>query len=163
MTLPTNRDSEAFVDPLENYDPKKYDDPLEEAICETPASAIQHTPYTTITPDTPAAEAVKLLADNHIACLLVAEEGELLGIFTHREVLNKLALEPSDLQRPVRELMTPNPICVNDDAPVAATLCVMAVHGYRHVPLLDAEGKLSGIVSPQRVTRFLSNPPKQSA
>ena len=38
---------------------------------------------------------------------------------------------------------------------VLAPLCVMAVHGYRHVPILSYDEKIVGIVSPQRVTNFL--------
>ena len=37
----------------------------------------------------------------------------------------------------------------------ASVLNVMAVSGYRHVPVLDTHRKLVGIVSPQRVTKFL--------
>lgn len=145
-----------FQDPLENYDPKTYDDPMERAICESPASDIQHKPYTTISPDETVATALHKLAEDHIACLLVEDAGKLVGLFTNREVLKYVALEDDVLDRPVREVMTPDPVCVRHDDPVAATLCVMAVHGYRHVPLLTSDGKTYGIVSPQRVTGFLS-------
>ena len=147
-----------FQDPLENYDPKTYDDPIEEAICEASVTEIQHEPYTTISPDETVAAALGKLATDHIACLMVEERGELIGVFTNREVLNKVALEgPDVLDRPVTEVMTPEPTSVRDDDPIAAALCAMAVHGYRHVPVLGSEGKIQGIVSPQRVTGFLSN------
>jgi len=146
-----------FQDPLENYDPRAFDDSLEQAICERPASEIQHQPYTTISPDDSVAVALNKLADDHIACLLVKEEGKLVGVFTNREVLNKVALEDDILDRPVREVMTAEPVCVRDDDPVAATLCVMAVHGYRHVPILKSDDEIYGIISPQRVTKFLSD------
>ena len=154
MKNETARD-DRFQDPLENYDPKTYADPLEEAVCEQQSSTIQHEPYTSIPPDMTVAEAVRKLASAHIACLLVEEQGELVGVFTHREVLNKVALEDNVHKLPVREVMTTNPIYVRADNPIAATLCAMAVHGYRHVPILDDHDKVVGIVSPQRVTNFL--------
>ena len=91
-----------------------------------------------------------------MACLLVEEDGKLLGLFTYREVLDKVALEADLLDRPVREVMTTHPVYVREDDPIAAALCVMALHGYRHVPILDADEEVLGIVSPQRVTKFLS-------
>lgn len=145
-----------FQDPLENYEPKTYDDPLEQAIAEEPVARIQHQPHTSIGPDTSVADAVAKLASEHVACLLVEEDGKLLGIFTHREVLNRVALEKNVLDKPVREIMTQDPIFVHEHDPVATTLCVMAVHGYRHVPVLDSRERVLGVVSPQRVTKFLT-------
>jgi CBS domain-containing protein len=147
---------EEFKDPLENYDPKKYDDPLEQALCEETVAAIRHEPYECIAPETTVGEAVKKLAGLHIACLLVERQGELLGVFSHRDVLDKVALEYDQLRsRPVSEVMTNNPIYVYDTDSAAAALAVMVVAGHRHVPVLDLRKKLVGIVSPQRVTAFL--------
>ena len=150
---PTN---DAFEDPLENYEPKTYDDPLERTIAEESAKQIQHQPHTSIGPEMTVAAAVAKLASDHVACLLVEEDGKLLGLFTNREVLNQVALEKKMLDRPVREVMTTDPVYVREDDPIAATLCVMALHGYRHVPILDADERVLGIASPQRVTSFLA-------
>jgi CBS domain-containing protein len=148
---------EEFRDPLENYDPKKYDDRLEEALCEETVAAIQHEPYECISPETTVEAAVKKLAGLHIACLLVEKEGSLLGVFSDRDVLNKVALEYGELRsRPISEMMTSNPIYVYETDSAAAALAVMVVAGFRHVPVLNLSSKLVGIVSPQRVTAFLS-------
>lgn len=145
-----------FEDPLENYDPKTYDDPLQQAIAEESVLSIQHEPHASIHPDTTVAEAVEKLAADHVSCLLVEEDGKLVGVFTDREVLNKVALEIDRNDRPVRELMTENPVFVYSHDPVASALCVMAASGFRHVPIVDTAERVVGIVSPQRVTNFLS-------
>ena len=149
---------DAFDDPLENYEPKEYNDPLERAIVEESVMQIQHQPHSSISPDTTINEAVKKLASEHVACLLVEDEGKLLGLFTDREVLDKVALETDMLDRPVRDVMTTDPTYVREDDSIAAALCVMAIHGYRHAPILDADKKVLGVVSPQRITKFLSEP-----
>ncbi len=149
--------TDEFKDPLQNYEPKQYDDALEEAIAEEPISQIHHSPHASILPDASIEEAVTQLAGQHIACLLVEENRKLLGVLTDRDVLNKVALEPSVLSRPVREIMIENPVFVYDDDPVAAALCVMAVCGHRHVPVVNVKEEVVGVVSPQRVTEFLSN------
>ena len=147
---------EPFEDPLQNYDPATYADALEAAICEAPSSQIQHRPFIAIPPDTKVNDAVAKLAADHVACLLVVnEEKKLVGLFTHREVLNRVALDEGVGEKPVSEVMTKDPVVVHDDDPIAATLCVMAVHGYRHVPLVGANDEVFGVVSPQRVTKFL--------
>ena len=145
-----------FQDPLENYDPKTYDDPVAEALGEQTVESIQHQPYATISPDTTVSEAVHKLAGAHIACLLVEQSGKLVGVFSDRDVLSKVALEYEEVKdRPVNEVMTTEPVYVYASDPAAAALSVMAVSGYRHVPILTIEDQLTGIVSPQRVTTFL--------
>ena len=147
---------EEFQDPLENYEPKKYDDPLEEALCEETVAAIKHEPYECVSPETTVESAVKKLAGLHIACLLVEKQGNLVGVFSHRDVLDKVALEYEGIRnKPLSEVMTNDPIYVYETDSAAAALAVMVVAGYRHVPVLNLKNKLVGIVSPQRVTAFL--------
>lgn len=156
MSDATIPDPEDFQDPLENYDPKVYDDPLEEALAEETVEQIRHEPMATIAPDTPIVDAVKQLAGLHVACLLVEEEGKLLGVFSDRDVLDKVVVEYAEMKdRPVRDAMTDNPFYVYETDSSAAALSVMAVAGFRHVPVLDLKQNLVGIVSPQRVTSFL--------
>lgn len=145
-----------FQDPLENYDPAVYDDPLEEALAEQTVEAIRHEPMATIGPETTVIDAMKKLAGLHIACLLVEQEGKLLGVLTDRDILNKVALEFDEVKdTPVRDVMTDDPVFVYDSDSPAAALSVITVVGHRHVPVLDLERNLVGIVSPQRVTDFL--------
>jgi CBS domain-containing protein len=149
-------DPDQFQDPLENYDPKTFRSPLEQALAEETVAAMQHQPYASVSPDTPIGIAVKHLANLQVACLLIEEDGELIGLFTDRDVLDCVALEYEQIKdRPVREIMTSNPVCVYETDLAAAALSVMAVSGFRHVPVLNLDKKVLGIVSPQRVTEFL--------
>jgi predicted transcriptional regulator len=146
-----------FQDPLANYEPKTYDDPLEAALAEGEMMAIRHEPYSTIPPTMPVREAVKLLAEKKVACLLVEHDRKLIGLFSDRDVLDKVALEYDEVkEQSVQQVMATNPVFVYDTDPPGAALAVMAVAGYRHVPVLNLDDELVGIVSPQRVTAFLS-------
>jgi CBS domain-containing protein len=148
--------SEDFVDPLQNYEPKEFADPIQEALAEETVMSIQYTPVATISPETTVEEALQKLADIHVACLLVVDDGRLVGVFSDRDGLDKVALEYDDVcQRPVSEFMTPNPVYVYETDASASALCVMAVNRHRHVPVLDLDEKVTGIISPQRVTQFL--------
>ncbi|MDH3716795.1 MAG: CBS domain-containing protein [Planctomycetota bacterium] len=147
---------EDFQDPLENYEPKTYDDPLEEALAEETVAAIRHEPYVSIPPDTPVHAAVEKLAGLHVACLLVEHDRKLVGVFSDRDVLERVSQEYDQLKdRPIQEIMTMHPFYVYETDSPAAALAVMAVAGFRHVPVLNLDDELVGIVSPQRVTAFL--------
>jgi CBS domain-containing protein len=150
------KDAEEFVDPLQNYDPKTYNDPLEKALAEETVIAIHSTPVATVTPETPVQAAVKALADLEVSCLLVAKDGKLVGVFSDRDVLDRVALEYDQVKdRPVGELMTTDPVYAYEADSAAAALSIMAVSGFRHVPVTDINQNVVGIVSPQRVAEFL--------
>lgn len=152
----TDSSFDQFEDPLENYDTPAYEDDLERALSEETVLAIQSKPFASVAPDTPIHVAVEKLASLGVACLLIEEEGDLVGVFSDRDVLNKVALEYEAIRdRPVSEVMTVDPIYLYETDSAAAALSVMAVSGYRHVPMLDVDDKLAGIISPQRVTAFL--------
>lgn len=153
---PAGSQSSEFEDPLQNYEPKKYSDALEKALAEETVSTIQFRPMATATPDTPVREALEELVKLNVSCLLIEERGELVGVFSDRDVLDRVALEFEQLKdRPVREVMTENPVFVYESDSSAAALSVMAVSGFRHVPVTDIHRKVLGIISPQRVTAFL--------
>ncbi len=154
--MPLTGDPSNFQDPLENYEEQTYSDELERALVEETVAAIQSAPFDCISPDTTIEDAVKKLAASDVACLLVEEEGDLVGLFTDREVLDKLAVEYESVKNmPVRMVMTADPVFVYSTDTPAAVLHVMAVSGHRHVPVIARDGNLLGIASPQRVVGFL--------
>ncbi len=154
----TNSSNEEFQDPLEDFTSPQYNDAVEKALIEEPVSAIQGEPFSTITPETTIAEAINKLTLNHIACLMVEKEGKLVGVFSDRDALKKVALDFDKIKdHPISDVMTSDPIFVHDTDSSAAALTVMAVNGYRHVPVIDADQNIVGIVSPQRVTLFLQD------
>ncbi|MCA9176514.1 MAG: CBS domain-containing protein [Planctomycetales bacterium] len=149
-------DVDEFQDPLEIYE-TTYADALEEALAEKTVDQIQHSPYLAVPSTTTVRDAVKALAEHQVACLLVTENSQLVGLFSDRDVLDRVALEYDRLaDEPISKVMTANPVYVHDTDSTAAALSVMAISGFRHVPVLDLNGELKGIVSPQRVTEFLT-------
>ena len=53
--------------------------------------------------------------------------------------------------------MTPNPVAVRPDLPIAHALHLMAVHGFRHLPLVDEDHRPVGVISFRDVVHFLHN------
>lgn len=158
MSNPTgsSKRDKPFQDPLENYDPPKFDDPLERALAEETVAAIEFQPFVCVSPDTKVADVLKQMVDLNVSCVLVAEDQALVGVFSQRDALNKVALEFDIVKdKTVSEVMTSNPIFVYETDSSAAALSVMAATGFRHVPVVNLDEKLVGILSPSRVTAFL--------
>lgn len=145
-----------FEDPLEDFTPPKFEDPVEAAIHDELVSGIPTTPHLCVSADTSVREAMQLMVGRHIACVMVEQDGVLAGVFGDRDVLDKVALEyDSVIDGPVSAVMSDNPVTVTEVDSVGKVLSVMAISGYRHVPVVSTEGKPVGIVSPQRIGQFL--------
>jgi CBS domain-containing protein len=147
-----------WEDPLCNYEPREYADALEEALAEELVGDVPSKPYAEIPADKTVYGALQALSGLKVATLLVVEEGQLVGVFTERDVLEKVSTrfgEVKDL--PVREVMTTNPIVVYETDPVGRALSAIAAAGYRRVPVLDINEKVVGVISPRRVFSFLQD------
>ena len=71
----------------------------------------------------------------------------LLGILTERDLMTRVLARGLDPDRTtVREVMTPNPICVPPETPVSDAVVLMLERGFRHLPLV-AGTKILGVFS----------------
>ncbi len=107
--------------------------------------------------DTTIAEVLKLLRTTKVSAVLVVDGDELLGIFTERDVLTKVADNPETWQRPVADFMTRNPQVMRPDLPVNEALLLMTEGHYRNVPIIDESGRVIGNLPQHEVIRFLTD------
>ena len=104
------------------------------------------------------AEALEAMRREPTSCVLVEDgRGKLAGIFTERDVLVKVVDAPSLWGLPVDGFMTVEPETVLPDDPVEKALRMMNAGHYRHVPVLDEEGKIVGTVTHSILIRFLTD------
>jgi CBS domain-containing protein len=59
--------------------------------------------------------------------------------------------------------MTPNPVAVKADLPIAHALHLMSVYSFRHLPLVDDDNRPTGIISFRDVVRHLHGTLKNDA
>jgi CBS domain-containing protein len=100
-----------------------------------------------------AEQAIRTMLDRHVGAVAVLDENNgVAGIFTERDVLRRIALsgrEPAQI--PVREVMTtPVEMATLDTTPGQA-LATMVERHYRHLPIVDDNGKLLGMLSIRNV------------
>jgi len=118
---------------------------------------IKEQPPVTITPDTSLIEAAKKMTAYNIGSLpVVDEQGHLIGIITERDLVRVIAEHgPQALQDPVEKHMTRNPVTAHPEDPIPALAHKMLEHGIRHIPVVDEQGRLQGVVSIRRILRHI--------
>jgi CBS domain-containing protein len=103
---------------------------------------------------TSVADALEAMRRDAVDCLLVTDAGVLVGIFTDRDAILKLAGRPV-AGRTMADVMTHDPVVLRSGDPVAVAINKMAVGGFRHVPIVKA-GVPVGVVSARDVFRHLA-------
>ncbi|MEB2837046.1 MAG: CBS domain-containing protein [Desulfurococcales archaeon] len=98
--------------------------------------------------------AVDLMASNRVGSVLVLESGRLAGIFTERDLVNHLH-RGGGLDDKLGDVMTRNPITVREDESLWKAVMLMVEHGIRHLPVVNAEGDLVGVLSIRDALRAL--------
>jgi CBS domain-containing protein len=95
------------------------------------------------------ADAIETMIDKTVGAVAVVDEhGVVAGMFTERDVLAKFALSGRDAKTtPVRELMSPMVEMATEQTTLGEALAVMLERHYRHMPIVDEQGKLLGICS----------------
>ncbi|MFH1726416.1 MAG: CBS domain-containing protein [Elusimicrobiota bacterium] len=101
----------------------------------------------TVAPSEPILEVARLMRRKHIGCVVVAEGGKIAGIFSERDLVNRVVAEAVDPQQiPVSRVMTAAPVTVESSEPLERVFAVLARRRFRHVPITK-DGRPVGMVS----------------
>lgn len=111
-------------------------------------------PPLTVGPETPVDVVVARMQEAETDCVLVTENDRLVGIFTDRDAVMKAAGKPLGSFQ-VRDFMTPDPVVLRHDDPIAIAINKMAVGGFRHIPLIEG-GRPTGVVTARDVFHHLA-------
>ena len=130
---------------------------LEQRLLHEAISYLHPSPALTVPLDGTLQQAVGIMQTRHVGCVLVVDGGGLLkGIFTERDLLNRVAGKGLDWSKaPVADYMTADPESLHADDAIVWALNLMHVGGYRHVPITDAAGKAVGVISVKDVVEFI--------
>ncbi|HVP50857.1 MAG TPA: CBS domain-containing protein [Terriglobales bacterium] len=101
----------------------------------------------TITAEQTVLEAARQMVANNIGAIPVLRDGELVGIFSERDIMTRVVAEARDPARTrVSEVMTAHPLTVDMRESIEHCMVLMKEHSFRHLPICDGK-KLKGIVS----------------
>jgi CBS domain-containing protein len=122
-----------------------------------PIQVLPFAPPLSVTRTTSVSEAIRVMQEQHVGCVLVQEADCLVGIFTERDVLNKVAGSSHDpAQTPIETVMTAEPEALPVDASISFALNLMSEGGFRHLPLVDEAHRPVGMLSVKHVVRYLA-------
>ncbi len=101
-----------------------------------------------VTPETATRAALEKMAELRIGCMVVtAPDDAPLGILTQSDILHRIVVPGFDLDRPISDVMTPQPHAMPASASAYDAALEMATHAVRHLLVVDGQGKVMGVVS----------------
>ncbi|MFQ5599426.1 MAG: CBS domain-containing protein [Candidatus Krumholzibacteriia bacterium] len=102
-------------------------------------------------------QVLRLIQQPGTSCVVITNgEGKLVGLITERDLCTRVTangLDPKSTA--VDDVMTRNPLTLRADEPLTFALGQMDIGGYRHVPLVDDDGRPAGVVTARRVINYI--------
>jgi CBS domain-containing protein len=96
-------------------------------------------------------KAVRMLYTRHVGSVIVTDsEKRCIGIFTERDAIRVVA-QKIPLRTPLKKVMTKKVVTIPGDASFAEARRKMVSRGIRHLPVVNEEGKLVGLLAFRRV------------
>jgi CBS domain-containing protein len=101
------------------------------------------------------ATVTKMRQEKRNVCL-ITDNNKLIGIFTDRDVLRKVAADSETLDGPVDAVMTADPITIPPTSSAAHALGLMDANHFRNLPAVDADGTIVGNMTHQSIINYLA-------
>lgn len=115
-------------------------------------------PYASVGVETPMWRVVDAMTAKGRGAVLVEDDGELVGIFTERDLLGRL--DHTDIHWShvvVGDVMTPHPTVVRPPDSLAEALRLLTQGRRRHLPIVDERGKVLGVLSIRDILSFVAS------
>ena len=101
-----------------------------------------------VNPDTPVYQALELMFGKNCGTVLVLEEEKLVGILSERDYARKVTLKgKSSKDTPVKEIMSSAVVCIRPTQTINDCMELMTDKRVRHLPVMEGEGNLVGLIS----------------
>ena len=114
---------------------------------ERPVRDLIKRPVVSCTSGTSVRAALETMRRERVGSILVTSlDGRAMGIFTLRDLRDRVALSGMAIEQPIDVAMTPDPVTLPADAMAFDAALTMARHGFHHVVVID-DGRAAGIVS----------------
>jgi CBS domain-containing protein len=111
----------------------------------------------TVGPDTLVEDAARQMQEQGIGSLVVVDdEGRLVGILTTTDFVDIVARSKPKAQTTVERYMTTDVITTGAQTSIQAAADVMLDHGFHHLPVVDEEGGVIGMISTTDLAAYLS-------
>ncbi|MFC4160000.1 CBS domain-containing protein [Chitinimonas lacunae] len=101
-----------------------------------------------VRPDATVYQALQIMAEKDIGAVLVMDEDRLVGIFSERDYARKVVLQgKTSAGTPIADIMTKRVVFAKPNQSVDECMAVMSEKRFRHLPVLDDDNKVIGVLS----------------
>ncbi|MFP4007048.1 MAG: PAS domain S-box protein [Spirulinaceae cyanobacterium] len=126
-----------------------------------------------VAPDLPISSAIALMSQNRqtcnltqgteikivgvSSCLLVMQDEALIGILTERDIVRHVAAQASLENCTVADVMTAKPVTLarSQLTDIFSVLNIFRQHHFRHLPIIDDDGEVLGVITPETLRQLL--------
>jgi len=128
------------------------------AFRKTIGDVVGERPVPVVGPADPVVTAINVMRALSVHAVLVADRGTLVGIFTERDLLQRVAAEKRSVTGTfVSEVMTRLPVSLKRDACITYAINRMGLEGFSHVPMTGDDGEALGLVDVRDVVAHLDD------
>jgi len=115
----------------------------------------------TAPPETTAARAAQMMRTHHVGSLVIVASGAAssrpLGIVTDRDLVLAVMAEGLDAALfTVGDIMSTQPVCADEQSSLLDAVALMREHSLRRLPVLDAAGRVVGVLTLEDVLDALA-------
>ncbi len=111
----------------------------------------------TIRPDETVETAAQRMAEHNVGSLVVLDAHKPIGIVTDRDLVVRAVAKGLQADHtPVQQVMTPQPVCVPENAPLDSAVERMKSHRVRRLIVLDESNAVVGIMTLDDVLELLA-------
>ena len=112
--------------------------------------ALMTTDVLTVAPEDTLGEAAAKMTERGVGAVVVSDFGRMIGILSERDIMRAVADRIHSSEARVREWMTADPITATTDTSIEDAARTMFDNGFRHLPVVDDGGRVTGVVSLRR-------------
>jgi CBS domain-containing protein len=123
--------------------------------CDQRVSVLPTDDYVAVSPYTPLSQAIEAMKGDEGGCVIVSDDGRVVGIFTERDLLNKVLGEDADLESPISSWMQPAVETLSSEATIGDAVRLMNKKSFRNIPLVKS-GELMGSISVFDIITYLA-------
>ena len=96
-------------------------------------------------------DAVRILHEKHVGSIVITDDSQkCVGIFTERDAIRIIANEVP-LDDTIDQVMTKNVATIGEEASLEEARRLVVSHGIRHIPVVDRNGELAGLLSVRKL------------
>jgi CBS domain-containing protein len=131
---------------------------LERGLLKDRIEVLKPRPPLAVRSDMPIGQVLQKMVAARVGCVVIVDDDRRLqGIFTERDALMRLNVDATRLaSKPVSSVMTVNPATLRARDKIAYALHRMNVGGFRHIPILDDDERLVGVISIRGILAYLT-------